>query len=116
MRDNPVSSSRRTSPNGTNIRNAASNGQQPGIQQNMNYTSQWSAEPTTSETQNVIDQQTVVQVQSTNRNSIVDNTSTADRQIAGCVQMEGEVGQIHQTPVHNDEISSYQPQYQEGRT
>ena len=116
VRDNPVSSSRRTSPNGTSNGNTANNGQQPGVQQNMNYTSQWSAEPTTSKTRNVIDQQTVVQVQSTNRNSIVDNTSTADRQIAGGVQREGEAGQIHQTPAHNDEISSYQPQYQEGRT
>ena len=99
VRDNLVSSSRRTSPNGTNIGNTASNVQQPGVQQNMNHTSQWSVEPATNETRNVVDQQTGKHVQPTNRNRILDNTNAAEHQV------EGEVSQVHQTPTHNAEIS-----------
>ena len=76
----------------------------------MNHTSQWLAEPATSETRNVVDQQTGAHGQATNENRILDNTSAAE------CQVEGEVSQVHQTPAHNAEISSYQPQYQESRT
>ena len=89
--------------------NAANNAQQPGVQQNMNQTSQWSAGPTTNETRNVISQQTGEQIQPTNRDRTLDNASTA-----GC-QVEGNVNRIHHTPTLNAGISSYQPQYQENR-
>ena len=108
LRDNPVSSSRRTSPNGSNTGSTTNSARQPGVQQNTNHTSQWSVEPTMNGTQNRASQvqQTEENIQPANRQGIQNNTTAA----------EPPGDRVQQTPVYNDEISSYQPQYQENRT
>ena len=134
VRDNLVSSSRRTSPNGTNTGNTTNNGQQPRVQQTMNYTSQWSVEPVTEEAQNIANQvqQSEEHIQSMDRNRIITNTNvaeqTAERQRMAQARQTPmnnakilsyqpqETTQTHQTTTNNAEISSYQPQYQENRT
>ena len=68
LRDNPVSSSRRTSPNGIDTGNTTNSAQQPRVEQNPNHTSQWSAEPMMNGTQNRVSQvQAEVNIQPTNR-------------------------------------------------
>ena len=107
LRDNPVSSSRRTSPNGTNTGSTTNSAQQPRVQQNTNHTSQWSAEPTMNGTQNRVGQvQAEVSIQPANRHGVQNNTTTVEPAGDG----------VQQAPVYNAEISSYQPQYQENRT
>ena len=119
VRDNPVSSSRRTSPNKTNVGGTSNNAQQPRGQQTMNHTSQCSVEPAANATQNMVNQvqQLEEHAQQTVGNGVQASINTAGR------PEEGETMQASQIPMNNAEISSYQPQissyqpqYQENRT
>ena len=133
VRDNPVSSSRRTSPNGGNTGNTSNNDQQTRSQQTTNYTSQWTVEPAAEGAQNIPGQthQAEELVQQMDRSRIFPNTDTAERpaesqEVTQTRQVPAnnaeissyqlqDAAQPRQTSTNNAEISSYQPQYQENR-
>ena len=133
VRDNPVSSSRHTSPNGANTRSTPNDGQQVGMQQTANYTSQWTVEPGVEGIQNVpgLSQQVENHGQQMNRDRTLMNpngtvrTTGSQEEIQArqalahnaeiSSQQRRETVQTHLTNTNNAEISSYQPQYQENR-
>ena len=112
VRDNPVSSSRRTSPNGVNTGSTTNEVQQPSTQQNMHHTSQWSVEPTSNRTQGMVEEvrQMEEHVQPSGRSGVLTSAIAPERLV------EEGISQVRQTPAQNAEISSYQPQYQDNRT
>ena len=113
VRDNPVSSSRRTSPNGIHPGNTANTTQEPRARQSTNHTSQWSVEPATDRTQGMENQVQMreSEVQQNERTTVTNTVLTREGPTEGPVQRETD--QRPQIPAHNAEISSYQPQYQE---
>ena len=145
LRDNPVSSSRHTSPNGENTGNTNDNAQQPGARQNTNHTSQWSAEPPPEGGQSTIGQVqarggVIHQNERANTTNRIEGTRVPTQNAEISPYPHQHQGDAHrsqipvhntedpvyhpqhqgdpqrsQTPAHNAEISSYQPQYQENR-
>ena len=123
VRDNPVSSSRHTSPNGPNTRSIPNEGQQAGMQQTANHTSQWTAEPGVESTQSApsLPQQVVNHAQQMNgtvratENQGVVQVRQARAPNAEISSQQREAIQPQLTNTNNAEISSYQPQYQENR-
>ena len=118
VRDNPVSSSRRTSPNGVGDESAP-NGVQ---QQNVNHTSQWSAEPTSSRIQSTAGEAQSMGVYTQPSGGPRSQSNDNDRGRLSDERREEThettarnpiTGQPLQTPAQNPEILSYQPQYQD---
>ena len=104
LRDNPVSSSRRTSPNGENTGNTNDNARQPETRQNTNHTSQWSAELAPEGGQS-----TQNQVQG--RGDVIHQSERANttNRIEGPLRVPDEGTRV---PMQNAEISPYQHQHQ----
>ena len=109
LRDNPVSSSRRTSPNGANTENTTNSARQPEMRQNTNHTSQWSAETVPDRAQGMANQAQTREGES-HQNERVNTTNRIEAPTEGPVQRE--LDERTQMPIHNPEISSYQPQHQ----